>query len=130
MKTKSAKAKGRTLQNWVRDYLLQIAPFLSKSDVKSTTMGESGEDIQFSAEARRWLPFSIECKNREADAGLWKAYDQASATEYQPLLFIKKNGKKPIVVMDAEYFIGRFLWGDLMTRTEGVNTEDVKSNVN
>ena len=126
MKTRSAKAKGRRLQQWVRDRLLDVAPFLAKSDIKSTTMGEAGEDIRLSEAARLWLPFSIDTKNREQDAGLWKAYEQASKTKYQPLLFIKKNGKAPIVVMDADYFIGRFIWGDLMTRTEGVPDNEVR----
>jgi hypothetical protein len=95
-------------------------------------MGEKGEDIKFSATAKAWLPYYIECKNREQDAGLWKAYDQAGGNlpfDYrgiQPLLFLKKNGRRPIVVLDADYFIRRFVYGDLMSRTEGVEDKDVK----
>ena len=50
--------------------------------------------------------FSIECKNCER-LNVWDAYDQACANsgDYEPLLIMKKNRKKPLVVLDAEAFI-------------------------
>ena len=45
MKTRS-KNKGKRLQNNVRDLLLETFTQLEPDDVRSTTMGESGEDIQ------------------------------------------------------------------------------------
>ena len=55
MKTKSAKAKGRNLQNYVRDKLRKIfveewtkVPRLEDDDIKSQTMGMGGEDIVLS----------------------------------------------------------------------------------
>jgi hypothetical protein len=56
--------------------------------------------------ARQKFPFSVECKNTER-LNVWDAYDQACANcgDYEPILFIKKNGRKPLVVLDAESFI-------------------------
>ena len=47
MKTRSAKNKGKRLQNTVRDILLEtFKEDLDPDDVKSAVMGDSGEDIQ------------------------------------------------------------------------------------
>ena len=46
---KNSKNKGKRLQNSVRDILLETFTQLEEDDIKSTTMGESGEDIQLSA---------------------------------------------------------------------------------
>lgn len=62
IKTQSAKAKGRNLQNHVRDKILQQFPWLGEGDVASTSMGSSGVDIKLSPAARNTLPISIECK--------------------------------------------------------------------
>ena len=106
MKPQSAKAKGRAFQQKVRDLLLENAPELEPDDIRSTSMGCGGEDLQFSPAARRRYPLSIECKNQES-LSVWKAYEQASANSgnHEPVLFMKKNRKKPLVVIDADYFI-------------------------
>ena len=65
MKTRSAKNKGKRLQNQVRDQLLENFKQLEPDDIKSTTMGESGEDIQLSPAARKLIPYAIECKNQD-----------------------------------------------------------------
>ena len=106
MKPQSAKAKGRAFQQKVRDLLLENAPELEPDDIRSTSMGCGGEDLQFSPAARRRYPISIECKNQES-LSVWKAYEQASANcgDHEPVLFMKKNRKKPLVVIDADYFI-------------------------
>jgi hypothetical protein len=103
--TKSGKAKGRRLQNWVRDKL-KDRHGLNDDDVKCALMGESGADVKLlSKEARNAFPFNIECKNAEA-VNVWKAYEQAKTHgDLEPLLVIKKNGKNPIVVLDAAYFM-------------------------
>ena len=46
------------------------------------------------------IPFSIECKNVER-LNVWEAYEQccANAGDHQPALFMKKNRKKPLVVV-------------------------------
>lgn len=105
MQTASAKAKGRNLQKWVRDKILNKFRMLEADDCKSTGMGQSGEDIQLSPAARKVFPFSIECKARKTFA-TYLMYKQAqdNANGMEPLLFIKGNHKKPLVIMDAEYF--------------------------
>jgi hypothetical protein len=59
MKPRSAKAKGRRFQQEVRDALLSNFPFLEPDDIRSTSMGASGEDILLSPAARRVYPYSI-----------------------------------------------------------------------
>ena len=106
MKPQSAKAKGRKLQQWVRDVILESFPSLEADDVRSTSMGAGGEDVQLSPAARRLFPYSVECKSVEK-LNVWGAYEQAEANsgEHEPLLIMKKNRKKPLVVLDAEAFI-------------------------
>lgn len=69
-------------------------------------MGAGGEDLIMARDARRKFPFSIECKNVEK-LNVWNAYEQATANSgnNEPILFMKKNRKKPLVVVDAEWFI-------------------------
>ena len=59
MKSRSAKNKGKRLQNQVRDLILEKFQQLEEDDVRSTTMGDSGEDVLLSPFARRLFPFSI-----------------------------------------------------------------------
>jgi hypothetical protein len=105
MRPQSAKAKGRRLQQWVRDQLIEQLE-VHPEDIESRSMGAGGEDLIMARDARQKFPFSIECKNQEK-LNIWDAYDQACANsgDYEPIVFIKKNGKKPLVVLDAEYFI-------------------------
>lgn len=105
MKTSSCKNKGRLFQQWVRDRIIGIFN-LEKDDVRSTSSGASGEDILLSPEARKVFPYSIECKNQER-INVWNSYRQAvsnTVESIEPLLFIKRNHHKPLVVLDAEYF--------------------------
>ena len=53
MKTQSAKAKGRKLQQLVRDKLIEMLDIHSE-DVKSTSMGAGGEDVTMSSSDRDW----------------------------------------------------------------------------
>ena len=105
MKPQSAKGKGRRLQQWVRDIILEKFSGLEPDDVRSTSMGAGGEDVQLSPAARKHFPYSVECKNTEA-LNVWKAYEQAQANcgDYEPILVMKKNRKKPLIVIDAEAF--------------------------
>ena len=109
MKPRSAKNKGKRLQNKVRDLILEKFNQLEPDDVRSVTMGESGEDILLSPAARKLFPFSVECKNVEK-LNIWEAYEQSKANcgDYEPIVVIKKNHKKPLIVLDADYFISLF----------------------
>ena len=119
MKPSSAKAKGRALQDWTRKKLMEELD-IHEDDIKTAVMGESGEDIKMARAAREKFPFSIECKNVES-LNVWKAYEQAKENcgKYEPLVVMKKNRKKPLVVLDAEVFI------DLIRKQNSVitNTE-------
>lgn len=104
MKPRSAKAKGKRLQNDVRDLLLSIFTSLKPDDVRSTTMGESGEDVLLSTAARQLVPFQIECKNK-AQIAVYGWYAQAKTHgEHEPLLVIKQDYSDPLVVVDAKLF--------------------------
>ena len=108
MKTQSAKAKGRRLQQWFRDLLIEKLN-VHPEDIESRSMGAGGEDLIMARAARQKFPFSIECKNVEK-LNVYQAYDQACANagDHQPILFMKKNHKKPLVVVDAEWFIKNY----------------------
>ena len=105
MKTSSAKAKGRKLQQWFANVLVETLG-LDEEDIESRPMGSQGEDIILGKQSRQLFPFSVECKNQEA-VNVWKAYEQASENckGYEPLVVIKRNRHKPLVVMDAEKFV-------------------------
>ena len=108
MKVQSAKAKGRRLQQWVRDKLIECLD-IHPEDIESRSMGAGGEDLIMARAARSKFPHSIECKNVEK-LNIWESYEQAKANsgDYEPIVVIKKNGKKPLVVVDAEFYIQMF----------------------
>ena len=112
MKIKSAKAKGRNLQNLVRDKLRSIfvdkwtkMPRLEYDDIKSQTMGMGGEDIVLSPMAKKLIPYSFECKNTER-LNLWKSLEQCegNSEDRTPVLIIKKNRSKVYAVMEFNDF--------------------------
>jgi len=104
---RSRKAKGRRLQNWVRDALLGAFPGLEKDeDVWCAIMGESGVDIKLSKEAQKLFPFSVECKNKETWKGLYDAYDQAiSNASLEPAVVLKMNKRDPLLTLDFKAFL-------------------------
>lgn len=105
MKTSSAKAKGRNLQKWVVDQLVEHLG-VDPEDLESRPMGSQGEDVIMGKLTRNIFPYSVECKNVER-LNVWDAYDQATENckGYEPIVVMKKNRKKPLVVVDAEYFV-------------------------
>ena len=107
MKIRSRKAKGRRLQNWVRDELLSVFTTLSDDDIYCAIMGESGADVKFSSKAQKLLPYSIECKNKETFKGIYDIIKQAqyNAKKNQvPLGIIKMNNFEPLAILDARFF--------------------------
>ena len=105
MKTQSRKAKGRRLQQQFRDLLIEKLD-IDPEDIESRSMGAGGEDLIMSKAARTKFPYSIECKNQER-MNIWSAWEQANSNKgiYEPLVVIKKNGVRPLVVLDAENFL-------------------------
>ena len=108
MKIKSAKAKGRNLQNLVRDKLRSIfvGKVLEEDDIKSQTMGMSGEDIVLSPSAKKVIPYSFECKNIER-LNLWKSLEQCESNceDREPVLVIKRNRSDVYAVVKFDNFL-------------------------
>lgn len=111
MKTSSAKAKGRKLQQHVRDVLLEAFPTLEPDDVKSTSMGSQGEDVQLSPAARRLMPIAIETKARSSIAAcrfFEQAQEHAKAVKggkAHPVVVMKEDRKQPVVMVSLEFFV-------------------------
>ena len=105
MKPQSAKAKGRRLQQQFRELLIEELD-IHPEDIESRSMGAGGEDLIMARAARQKFPYSIECKNVEK-LNVWEAYKQAeeNSKDYEPVVVMKKNNHKTLVVIDAEHFV-------------------------
>lgn len=105
MNVSSAKAKGRRFQQQIRELLVEKLD-IHPEDIESRSMGAGGEDLIMARDARNKFPFSIEAKNCER-LNVWTAYEQAESNsgKHEPILFMKKNRKKPLVVLDADTFV-------------------------
>ena len=105
MKTQSAKAKGRRLQQWIRDILIEKLN-VHPEDIESRSMGAGGEDLIMARAARDLFPYSVECKNQEK-INVWESYKQAeeNSKDYEPIVVLKRNNQKPLILVDAEYFV-------------------------
>ena len=103
MKPRSAKNKGKRLQNIIRDLILEKFDILEPDDVRSITMGDSGEDILLSPAARKLFPFSVECKNQEK-LNIWGALEQAedNSGNHTPLVIFKRNRSKTYAVLEFD----------------------------
>ena len=107
MKTASRKAKGRRLQNKIRDLLIEhFSEELEDDDIRCAIMGESGEDLKLSPAARKLIPYSIECKNQEK-LNIWDSLEQAEVNSngYTPILIFKRNRSKTYAVVELNNFL-------------------------
>jgi len=106
MKNRSRKAKGRYLQNIMRDKIIDLYPKLSSEDIRCSMMSENGADVKLtSMMARKLFPYSIECKNREDFRGLYQHYKQAMRhAPLEPILVIKMNRERPLAIIDLDHF--------------------------
>lgn len=106
--TQSAKAKGRSLQQWVCQKISELTGFQWGQDkpIESRGMGQSGVDVRLEEEVLKVFPFSIECKWQEA----WSvpAWIEQAKNNQKPntdwLLVCKKNRQSPVVILDADVF--------------------------
>jgi len=105
---RAGKAKGRRLQNKVKDLLLEaFKDELEEDDVRGAIMGESGMDIKFSPLAKKLIPYAIECKNQEA-LSIWSSLEQAEENcpdDMTPTLIFKRNHSKTYAVIELDKFI-------------------------
>ena len=107
MRPRSAKAKGKRLQNKVTQLLQEkYSSVLEDGDFNSTTMGEHGMDIQLSPAARKKFPFAVECKNQES-LNVWKSLEQAESNceGLTPLLVFKRNKSKIYAALEISDFL-------------------------
>ena len=101
-RTSSRKAKGRRLQQEVRDLLREkYKDILEPLDIMSTIMGDKGVDIKLSPAARKVIPFNIECKNQETMT-MWQWLLQSEANGEPgriPLLVFTRNRSDTYISM-------------------------------
>jgi hypothetical protein len=106
LNNKSRKAKGRILQNLVRDKIQKLFPSLIKDDIRTSVISEAGADIKLiSLMARKLMPYDVETKNREEYKTIYKHYAHAKGHgNLEPLLVIKMNREDPLAVIDLDHF--------------------------
>ena len=104
IKVSSAKAKGRRLQQWVRDYLHSNLKGVEKDDITSTPGGVNGPDIGLSPLARKLFPWTVECKSRSSFS-VYEALEQAERNlikNTKPVAILKGDRKQPLALLYAE----------------------------
>ena len=91
MKQRSRRAKGRYLQNIVRDRIVKLYPVLTKKDIRTSNTGENSADVKLlSHTAKKLFPYEVETKNRSDFKGIYSHFKQAQRHGPQtPLLIIK-----------------------------------------
>lgn len=123
MKTSSAKAKGRRLQQRVRDDLRTIAGTrLDPTDIESTTMGLSGVDIILTKAARDFFgPLCFEAKNVEKlnAVGVFQAHYDKYAAKGVPIMVHSRNHIEPRVTLLWADFVRLFLARSVPAFTPG-----------
>jgi|TARA_B110000211_G_C13982351_1_gene510025 hypothetical protein len=105
--TRQAKQKGRLGQQEIRDKLLETFPEFEPDDIKSTIMGDSGEDIQLSPAARKKIPLSIEVKRRKAELKtVYGFIEQATRhSNHEPVVFFRSDRKPWVVMVGLEHYM-------------------------
>ena len=108
--SRAAKAKGRLGQQEIRDKLLETFPEFEKDDIKSAIMGDTGEDIQFSPQAKKRLPLAIEVKRRKGELKTVYGYmDQALSHSLnasgEPIVFFRSDHRPWVVMVGLEHYM-------------------------
>ena len=105
--SRSAKAKGRLGQQEIRDKLLESFPHFEKDDIKSAIMGDTGADIQFSPQARRRLPLSIEIKRRKNELKTVYTYIEQAVKHNtgEPVVFYRSDHRPWVVMIGLEHYM-------------------------
>lgn len=104
---RSRKAKGRKLQQEIREFLLENFKSLEPDDVKCAIMGESGVDLHLSPAARKIIPLSIEAKNQEK-LNIWSALDQAVSNAKEgtaPAVVFRRNRSDTYIALKFDVII-------------------------
>ena len=109
----SCKSKGRRLQQWAAIELKKAFPHLQGNDVRSLSMGASGDDLILSPLALQVLPYNFEMKNVE-QFQLWatlqqvmKRYREAQAVGELtlPCIVVKRNHVQPVAIVPVGHYL-------------------------
>ncbi len=123
IKTASAKAKGRKLQQWMCQKISDLLhiPWGKDELIASREMGQSGTDVRLLGTAQMEFQYSVECKAQETwSVPAWIKQAQANRKEGTDwLLVCKRKNEKPIIIMDAEEFF--LLQLELKVSKEGID---------
>lgn len=105
MKTRSAKAKGKRLQNVTAEQIRQELQ-LSEMDVIPVPSSVNGMDLWLSDKARKLWPYATEVKNQEK-LSIWAALKQAedNRKDLTPLLVFSRNRSKTYVALEFSVFL-------------------------
>lgn len=122
---KSAKAKGRELQNWLAARLAALLGMSwgreDEDDIQPRQMGQRGADILLRGEAARRLPFAFECKSGESFRlveSIKQARDNETRDRSWVIVHRRKAFRNPIVMMDWSTF------EDLLRRADGTRIDN------
>lgn len=101
------KARGRSFQQAVRDKILAAFPELEPDDVRSTSMGSAGVDLQLSPAARKLLKnLMFECKNQvKLDLHDWLRQAAAHGSGIPVVAFKTPKKAHPLILMDIDEFL-------------------------
>lgn len=106
--TASAKAKGRSLQQWVCQKISELTGFPWGKDcpIESRGMGQSGVDVRLELKVKRCFPFSVECKFQESwSVPAWIVQARENEVPHTDwLLIARRSRERAIIIMDAERF--------------------------
>jgi hypothetical protein len=128
MKTSSAKAKGRKLQQKVRDALRQIGKRhgLVDGDIESRGMGQNGCDIILSPAALRVFNLAVECKQVEklqVVPTFLEHLGKYAGDNSLKVLIHGKNRIEPLVTMRFEDFVALLEKGNRAKEEPQIRTE-------
>ena len=119
----SRKQKGRLFQQQIVKAILDFFPELTENDVKSTSMGKSGSDLELSEKALRMLNIEPECKFQEklnVHNAMKQVIDRSNKKKPKqfknvdtmvktilkiPVLFFKKSYSEPYVCIRLDDFL-------------------------
>lgn len=129
MRTSSAKAKSRRLQNYVAGVFLHLGnrlahPPLQSGDVQPRQMGGAGVDIVLSPTAFKMFPFAVECKQVEklnVYEAFTKNYDRYENGNTYPILVHSKNRSRVLVTLTFRDFL-LLVYGEHRRSLSGCNT--------
>lgn len=94
------------MQQQVAAAVLENFRELTADDVRSTSMGAPGMDVQLSARAQSLFPYAVECKACEK-LSVYGAWEQCvrNARHLTPLLVCRKNRGDALAVVPLDHFL-------------------------